>query len=66
MRGHRNTRNCAPKETQTDLTSISASFLMPGTEHGGGDLVIVVIRSVTNSIADDGHVCLLKNVCEVT
>lgn len=48
--------------TSTDLAGISASFLIASTEHTGGDLVVIVIRSITNSVTDDGDVCFLKNI----
>lgn len=43
------------------LTGIGSSFLITGTEHGGGDLVVVVIRGVTDSITDYGNVGLLED-----
>lgn len=50
-------------ETHPDLAGISAPFLIASTEHTGGDLVVIVIRSVTDSVADDGDVRFLENIC---
>ena len=44
------------------LTGIGTTLLKASTEHAGGDLVVIVIRGVTDSVVDDWHVSLLKNV----
>ncbi len=44
------------------LAGVGSSFLITGTEHGGCDLVVIIIRAIAHCIADDGHVGFLKDV----
>lgn len=57
----RQTVGCYEGAAAVPLTGIGSSFLITGTEHGGGDLVVVVIRGVTDRIADYGNVGLLED-----
>lgn len=62
----RSVRQDTLTQTQPDLAGINAPFLVAGTEHTGGDLAVIVVRSVADSVADDGDVCFLQNICQVT
>lgn len=53
----------ASTQAHPDLAGVSASFLITSTEHTGGDLIVIVIRSVTDSVTDDGDVRFLENIC---
>ena len=46
-----------------DLAGVSASFLITSTEHAGGDLIVVVVGSITDSVTDDGDAHFLEDVC---
>jgi len=44
------------------LAGVGSSLLITSTEHGGGDLVVIVIRTITHSVTDDGHVGFLEDI----
>lgn len=53
-------------ETHPDLAGISAPFLIAGAEHTGGDLVVIVIGSVTDGVTYDGDVRFQENISLMT
>lgn len=44
------------------LAGICSSLLISSTEHGGCDLVVIVIWTVAHSITDDGNMSFLEDV----
>lgn len=53
----------ASTQAHSNLAGINASFLITSTEHTGGDLIVIVIRSITDSVTYDGDIRFLENIC---